>query len=245
MKTNFNLESYFASLENERFSGANGDFDDFDNATGDLDLNMDGDYDNANGIGSTAQSPQPYQITIQNTTAGTLTATMWGFNLYVNSTNFNNNVGLVFTVPTNTTYQQMLSQSATQPFETSVIRISSSNTSQVIQTIAMTESSGNADLASSNIFTEQYQSEFAQNQTILTVNKRISINGNVYLQVPVLATTTVTYSFYPQVMINGTRVIGGKSATKIYGAPPVAGIAPMFTSKGGSRQRRMIDPRNR
>lgn len=222
MKNSFNIDRYLAEAE-ERFSGFYGDdYDDFDGEDFDL-FEGEDDYSMATGGGiDMVKSPSPYQVTVTNTTAGTLTLVLFGKNQYLLSTNFGSSVGLVVTpAQTNVSYLQLLQQSADQPFETSLIRVQSSNSTQVTQILTVTITDANGQSATLPIITQSYFSSYQQQSGILDIPYQLKIDGNTSVTTPILATTTVTYTFFPAEKVNVAKGLAGKGAVQVYGNPQV------------------------
>lgn len=222
MKNSFNIDRYLAEAE-ERFSGFYGDdYDDFDGEDFDL-FEGEDDYSMATGGGiDMVKSPSPYQVTVSNTTAGTLTLVLFGKNQYLLSTNFGSSVGLVVTpAQTNVSYLQLLQQSADQPFETSLIRVQSSNSTQVTQILTVTITDANGQSATLPIITQSYFSSYQQQSGILDIPYQLKIDGNTSVTTPILATTTVTYTFFPAEKVNVAKGLAGKGAVQVYGNPQV------------------------
>lgn len=225
MRNNFNIDRYLDEAE-ERFSGFYGDDyddflgDDFDLFEGDDDLMS---YSSAEGGGmNMLKTPAPYQLLVQNTTAGTLNLVMFGYNQFLLSTNFGSSVGLtVAPAQSNVSYLQLLTQSASQPFETSLIRVQSSNASQVTQIITVTVSDANGQSATLPIITQSYFSSYQQQSGILDVPYSVKIDGNTSLTSSILANTTVTYTFFPAEKVNVAKGLGGQGAVQVYGNPQV------------------------
>jgi hypothetical protein len=225
MRNNFNIDRYLDEAE-ERFSGFYGDDyddfvgDDFDLFEGEEDLMS---YSNATGGGvDMLKTPAPYQLLVQNTTAGTLNLVMFGYNQFLLSQNFGSSTGLVVTpAQTNVSYLQLLTQSASQPFETSLIRVQSSNASQVTQIITVTVSDANGQSATLPIITQSYFSSYQQQSGILDVPYSVKIDGNTSLTSAILSNTTVTYTFFPSEKVNVAKGLGGQGAVQVYGNPQV------------------------
>jgi hypothetical protein len=180
-------------------------------------------YSNAEGGGmDMLKTPAPYQVLVQNTTAGSLNLVMFGYNQFLLSTNFGSSVGLVVApAQTNVSYLQLLTQSASQPFETSLIRVQSSNASQVTQIITVTVSDANGQSATLPIITQSYFSSYQQQSGILDVPYSVKIDGNTSLTSSILANTTVTYTFFPSEKVNVAKGLGGEGAVQVYGNPQV------------------------
>ncbi len=224
MRNNFNIDRYLDEAE-ERFSGFYGDdYDDF--ISDDFDLFEGEDlmsYSSAEGGGmDMLKTPSPYQILVQNTTAGSLNLVLFGFNQYLLSTNFGSSVGLsVAPAQTNVSYLQLLTQSANQPFETSLIRVLSSNSTQVTQIITVTITDANGQSATLPIITQSYFSSYQQQSGILDVPYQVKIDGNTSLTTVILANTTVTYTFFPAEKVNVAKGLAGQGAVQVYGNPQV------------------------
>jgi hypothetical protein len=215
-----NIQKFLTDAE-ENFSGFNGDG--FAN-----DLDFDGgfyedDYYGATGTGQAGVSPAPYQVTITNTNGTTANAVLFGYNKYLLTSNFGSDTGVTVTPSqSNVTYLELLQQSAGQPFETSLIRIQSSNTSQITQVLTITSKDANGQQCLIPLITQSYFSANQFQSTILDVPYSLTIDANTYITIPVLATTTVVFTFFPAEKINPARNLGGKPQAKPYGAPSVA-----------------------
>ena len=221
-----NINKYLAEAE-EKFSGFGGDdYDEF--VADDLDFDGGADYFEVEG-GGTATSPTPYQVSITNTNASMQNAILFGRNKFLLTPNFGSAVGVTCTPSqTNVTYLELLNQSADQPFETSLIRIQSSNGSQITQVLTVTSKDSNGQEATIPIITQSYFSANQFQSTILDVPFKLKVDANVYITIPVLANTTVVFTFFPSEKLNASRVLGGKSGRKIYAAPAVSiGIPTM------------------
>lgn len=250
MKNNFNIDRYLNEAE-ERFSGFYGeDYDDFNGDDFDL-FEGDGDdlysYSNAVGGGvDMLKSPAPYQLTVVNSTAGNLTMVIFGNNANLLSTNFGSSVGLSVTpAQTNITYLQLLQQSASQPFETSLIRVQSTNSSQVTQILTVTVTDANGQSATLPIITQSYFSSYQQQSGILDVPYQLKIDGNTSITSTILANTTVTYTFFPAEKVNTAKGLAGQGAVQVYGNPQVnlGGMTfpkrPTLAGRRPSRRRRI------
>ena len=226
MKNNFNIDRYLNEAE-ERFSGFYGeDYDDFNGDDFDL-FEGDGDdmysYSNATGGGvDMLKTPAPYQLTVVNTTAGNLTLVMFGQNQFLLSTNFGSSVGLSVTpAQTNVSYLQLLQQSASQPFETSLLRVQSTNASQVTQILTVTVTDANGQSATLPIITQSYFSSYQQQSGILDIPYQVKIDGNTSITSTILANTTVTYTYFPAEKVNTAKGLAGQGAVQVYGNPQV------------------------
>jgi hypothetical protein len=251
MKNAMNIDRYIAMAE-ENFSGANG----FDVNLQNLDLSVegeygadgnagyyyaDGDYMDADGDYSyataaparvAAKQPTPYQVNVTNTTGATGTVVLFGLNTFLLTANFGSSVGVTVTpAQVNVSYLELLNQSASQPFETSLIRIQTSNASQLTQILTLVSKDANGQLCQIPIITQSYFSANQFQSTILDVPYPVKIDGNTYVTFPILANTTATYTFFPAEKINTARILGNGSSLQKYSAPAVPVAVPMFSAR--------------
>lgn len=231
MRKNFNIDRYLDEAE-QRFSGFYGDdyddYDDYDDFLGDdFDL-FEGeddlmDYSEAQGGGmNMLKTPAPYQVLVQNTTAGSLNLVLFGYNQFLLSPNFGSSLGLVVApAQSNVSYLQLLTQSSSQPFETSLIRVQSSNVNQVTQIIAVTVTDANGQSATLPIITQSYFSSYQFQSGILDVPYSVKIDANTNLTTTILGNTTVTFTFFPAEKVNVSKGLQGQGAVQVYGNPQV------------------------
>lgn len=221
-KNSFDIDRYLDEAE-ERFSGFDGDYDDWDMDTEWDGFDGDEDYAMATGGGvNMLKAPSPYQITVQNTTAGTLTCVLFGKNQFLLSTNFGSATGVIVTPSqANVSYLELLQQSSDQPFETSLLRVQSSNASQVTQILTVTVKDANGQSATLPIITQSYFSSYQQQSGILDIPYNLKVDGNTSVTSPILANTTVTYTFFPAEKVNVSKGLAGKKPVQIYGNPQV------------------------
>jgi len=239
MKKVFNIDKYLEEADT-RFSGAGG-LDPFSDAAeesgGGLFASADGNDDEYWATGqrmAQPKSPTPYQVIVENTTGGTLTATLFGKNQYLLSTNFGSPAGIVITpAQTNISYLELLQQSADQPFETSLIRIQSSEATQITQILTVTSKDANGQEAVVPIITQSYFSANQFQSGILDVPYTVRIDGNTNISFPVLGETTVTMTFFPSMKWNDARTLVGAKPVQQYGAPAVnlVGVYGMMKPK--------------
>ncbi len=179
-----------------------------------------------------AKTPTPYQVNVVNTTPNPLTCVLFGLNTYLLTANFGTSVGVsVSPAQNNVSYLQLLQQSASQPFETSLIRIQTNVASQLTQILTVTSSDANGQLLQIPIITQSYFSANQFQSTILDIPYPVKIDGNSYISFTILGNTTATYTFFPANKINQARVLGGASANQLYSSPNVPLAVPMFTSR--------------
>jgi hypothetical protein len=249
MKNAMNIDRYIAMAE-ENFSGADG-YSPFPEGT--LDLSMEGEYGADGNAGYyyadgdymdsysyadaaparvAAKQPSPYQVNVTNTTGATGTVVLFGLNTFLLTANFGSSVGVTVTpAQVNVSYLELLNQSASQPFETSLIRIQTSNPSQLTQILTLTSKDANGQLCQIPIITQSYFSANQFQSTILDVPYPVKIDGNTFVTFPILANTTATYTFFPAEKINTARILGNGSSLQKYSAPAVPVAVPMFSAR--------------
>ena len=271
MQNSMNIDRYISMAE-ENFSGMDG-YSPFPPNT--LDLSMEGEYGangdyyyadgdyldeqaygNANGMMPrmaaprpvAAKQPTPYQVNVTNTTPNPLTVVLFGLNTFLLTPNFGTSVGVIVTpAQVNVSYLELLNQSASQPFETSLIRIQTSSPSQLTQILTVTSKDANGQLCQIPIITQSYFSANQFQSTILDVPYPVKIDGNTYVTFSILGNTTATYTFFPAEKINQSRILGNGSSLQQYSAPAVPVAVPMFSARpiGINRQPTMINPARR
>ena len=248
LEKSFDIDAYLRNAE-ENFSGFDGDEDydiEWDAADGGVYDWYEGVYANAGGgaAPSNAKPPSPYQVTVQNTTGSNLTVVLFGRNQFLLEPNFGSATGLLVTpAQSNVSYAQLLQQSASQPFETSLVRVQSSNTTQVTQILTLTVTDANGQSATQPIINQSYFSAYQQQSGIIDIPFQMKIDGNTSITSIIFGTTTVTYTFFPAEKVNVAKGLSGNRPVTNYGNPQVniGGMSfPTGRGKrlGGGRPRR-------
>lgn len=245
MKNNFDIDAYLRQAE-AQFSGFDGDnFDGDSNFASNvgMDLGFDGDsFDGNDGFdgdsnatgAAVGKQPSPYQVSITNSTPNPLLCTLFGMNQYLLTPNFGSAVGItVIPSQSNVTYLELLQQSASQPFETSLMRIQSVNTAQITQIITITSKDANGQLCQIPLITQSYFSANQFQSGILDIPFALRIDGNTNLQFTVLGNTTVVMTFFPRDKANLSRNLNRQGALQNYAFPsvPVAAMPVYVTPK--------------
>ncbi len=247
MKNNFDIDAYLRQAE-AQFSGMDGESEFEGNTSLDLgfdgdygadgeDYGADGDYYGAAGGSAPMKQASPYQVSITNSTVTPLTATLFGMNQYLLTPNFGSAVGITVTPSqTNVSYLELLQQSASQPFETSLIRIQSTNTAQITQIITITSKDANGQLCQIPLITQSYFSANQFQSGILDVPYAVKIDGNTNLQFTVLGSTTVVITLFPAEKANLSRNLNKQGALQQYASPSVAVAAmPVYVTPKAMR----------
>ena len=258
----------YITMAEENFSGADG-MEDYDNFLSDVDLGASGDngiYYGGDGIyyGAEgddysyaaaaaarpvpAKQPTPYMVNITNTTPNPLNVVLFGLNVYLLTPNFGTSTGvLVAPAQANITYLQLLQQSASQPFETSLIRVQSANSSQVTQIITVTSKDANGQECKIPVITQSYFSANQFQPGIVDVPFNVKIDGNTYMEFTILGNTTATITLFPSTKVNNARELMGASNIQQYSAPAVPVAVPMFTARpvGIRPPKKLVKPTRR
>lgn len=241
-----NIEKYLNEAE-ENYSGFYGYEEESDFMPSDLDFDGDelfeDDYEEASSaVGlQTANSPSPYQLNIVNSTAGTLNTIIFGKNRWLLSANYGSATGITITPSqTNVTYLEVLQQSAEQPFETSLIRVQSTNTAQVTQIMELTSKDANGQQVTLPLITQSYFSANQFQAGIIDIPYSLRVDGNMYITYPILANTTAVITFFPKDKVNVSRALGNKNALKAYAPPSVAIGIPTVALRRSRTARRAL-----
>lgn len=233
MDTNEKLQKYREQAE--KFSGYDGDsgYDGYDGPEGEssFDYNAGGNqsYINADGAGAQEVS-QPYIISIENTTSGALTATVFGWNDNTGQANFGNNVGLVFTdVIRASTFNRLFNQSMSAPFKIGKFRFSSDSAAQLRVSVIIQYVDSNGNQLNKTIPLSQTKSLFQQVQTDIDVPFPVTVDANTIINVSILGNTTLTIAMFPDNRITNKSALnnaGGSARARIPN-PNSNGSAPV------------------
>jgi hypothetical protein len=233
----------------ERMSG----FDSYDNAEGDMGYfddfdgddfdNFDGDdFSYAAGGAATQAVSDPYVIQYANTTSGDITATLFGYNDYFLSTNFNNST-LAVTTLQGGTYNRLIAQTQNKPLKIGKWRFQASQngaTNNVAAQLSVTVTINQVDASGKqysvplnlSIMRDAYQ----QQSDIIDVTRPVTVDGNTYLNFTVKATTNLIISAFPIEIISAKSRLNGGASVNMARAPRLSGknVAPVIiqTSQG-------------
>lgn len=219
------FEKYFNEVRNF----ANENFHSFDGA---FEFSNDdygfSDYDNADGIGGTVDAPtsQPYIVNVTNTTGSAINnVTLLGAYSFIGTTApaYGNTSGISITMGiANITYTEFLYQSMNKPFTVGLTYMTSATSSQVLETITITQKDVNGNVASKvltpTIDPYQYQSDK------IAFKFEYRVDGFTNLVVSsILANATLKLYFYPSETVAISRALAGRRAVQDYGNPRVVG----------------------
>ncbi len=217
MKKSFDIKRYMRKADN-RFSGFNGGGNDVNLYPG---PSVESEWAMAEGA-APLKTPKPFMLNVSNSTGSDLTAVLFGLNTYLQTTNFGSDSGITVTPSSsNISYLQMIMQSGSQPFYTSLIRMRSTNVSQVVQTLDITFSDASGQILQDPVYAESYFSAYQYQDTIADIPYELKIDGNTSISVTILAGATVTFTFFPLTKVNVSKGLGGNNPLQAYGPPPV------------------------
>ncbi len=223
--------------EAERFSG----FDSYDSADGEGDSYFDGDemsYADAHNVPQAVSDP--YVIQFQNTTTATVTAYLFGFNLYNGVTNYGNNVATVITNLQNSTvgYGGLFNQSQNKDFKIGKWRFQSTTASQLQQTLSINHVDANGKQYSVPLNLSIMVDAYQYQSTVLDVTKPVTVDGNTYISFPLLGSSTMVISMFPVSILSGKAQLNGGQALNTAKAPRLSGknVAPVIIQTSQSVQ---------
>lgn len=217
----------------DSYDSAEGDYNYFDDESmDDAQSFMDGDSMSYASGNASVQMSDPYVIQYENTTVGALTAVLFGYNDYFGATNGGNPVGITVTNLQGGTYSRLLAQSQNKPFQTMKWRFSASgllSTAQLTQTLTIFHVDGNGNQYSKPLNLSVEKDAYQQQSDILDVTKTVTIDGNTYIQFPVLAGMIFTVTIYPTAILSAKSQLNGGRGLVQARAPRLSGrnVAPV------------------
>lgn len=219
----------------ERMSG----FDSYDEVEGDMsyfddddmsyfdddDMSYAGGAPNARSIVS-----DPYVIQYVNTTAGDLTATLFGYNDFFGAANFGNPAGITISNLQGGTYGRLIAQSNNKFFKIGKWRFQSSTASQLQQTLQINHVDANGKQYSTPMNLSIMRDAYQQQADIIDVSKPVTIDGNSYITFTLIASATLVISMFPISVMSGKAKLNGGQTLNTARAPRLSGknVAPVI-----------------
>jgi len=239
---NFKEKELLSAINStEKFSGYDGDemsyFDDMDNFDDDASYFDDAPNDMNNmsyaGGNQSISVSDPYVISYNNSTAGNLTAILFGYNDYFNVANYGNNVGIVITnVQTGTTagYGRMIAQSNNKFFKIGKWRFQSTSSPQLQVTMNIYHVDANGKQYITPLNLSIMRDAYQQQSDIIDVTKQVTVDGNTYCTFLLYGFATVTISMFPVAVISGKAKLNGGNSLNSARAPRLSGknVAPVI-----------------
>jgi len=226
------LHGYIAGTERMSGFDSEGDMayfdDDNDNAFDYFDAGDQMSY--AAGMPTQTLVSDPYVIQYQNTTAGQLTATLFGYNDNFGTANFGNNVGIVITNLQGGSYGRLLAQSNNKFFKIGKWRFQSTNSQQLQITVSVNHVDANGKTMSSPLNLSIMRDAYQQQSDIIDLTRAVTIDGNSFLTFPLLANTFLTISMFPVSILSGKAELNGGAYLNSARAPRLSGknVAPVI-----------------
>jgi hypothetical protein len=219
-----NVRKYLASAQNramESFANADGFIDD------DLSFTGDDFFRNAEGMGGSAPTSQPYIVDVTSTSGSAVSNfEVLGSFQYINNAGFQPNGDLVIGSITissgipDVSYREMLYQFMNQPYSVGLTYIQSATANQILETVSVNTKDANGNLAQKTLspIIDPYQ----QQSTVVAMKYAYRIDGFTKLIIrQVLANATVKLYFFPADNINLSRALTGQSVARQFGNPNV------------------------
>lgn len=225
------LHGYVAGTE--KMSG----FDSYDSAEGDMsyfddDSSFDSDDMSYAGGAPNAHSAvsDPYVIQYTNTTAGNLTATLFGYNDYFGIVNYGNSTSIAITNLQGGTYGRLISQSNSKNFKIGKWRFQSATSSQLQQTLQLTHVDANGKQYTTPLNLSIMRDAYQQQADIIDVTKPVTVDGNTYITFTLIASATLVISMFPVSVLSGKAQLNGGTNLNQARAPRLSGknVAPVI-----------------
>lgn len=140
----------------------------------------------------------PYVIKVENTTDKVLKAKLFGANRNIDSVNYGSDIGVIITGNDGSqeSYLKILEQTRLKKITTSLIRIHTSNISQLTQILNFEEINANGQYYGFPIITAIYFSAMQLNSSVLDVNYKAVINSNTDISFKIMPNTVVLYTIF-------------------------------------------------
>ena len=217
------FEKYFNEVRNF----ANNNFNSFDGTFefSDEDYGF-SDYDAADGVGGSMDAPtsQPYIVNVANTTASAIqNVTILGAYSFIGTTApaYGNTSGISITMGiANITYTEFLYQSMNKPFTVGLTYLQSATSSQVLETITVTQKDVNGNVASKVLTPTIDPYQYQTDKVAFKFEYRIDGFTNLVIS-SILANATLKIYFYPSETVAISRALAGRKAVQDYGNPRV------------------------
>ena len=230
------LKGYITGTE--RMSG----FDSYEGAEGEMSSFDDDDVadssfdDMSSATGSVLQTmSEPYIIQYANSATTTATAVFLGFNDYgsASATNYGSSTSITVTNLQGGSYGRLINQSNNKPFRVQKWRFqatASNVSSQLAQTITINYVDANGNQTTKPFNMSVLKDLYQQITDSIDCTKPINFDGNTFLTIPVVASSTLIMSAYPTVILSDKAILNGGTLTNRSRAPRLSGknVAPVI-----------------
>lgn len=218
----------------EKMSGYDGmDYFEGDLSSFDDDMDyFDGDdaMSFATGNASAENVSDPYVIQYSNSTLGTLTAVLFGYNNNFQSPTFGNPVGVTVTNLQGSSYLAFLGQTSNKPLKIGKWRFQSASSSQLSQTLTISHFDANGKQYSTPLNLSIMRDAYQFQSDILDITKVIVVDANTQITFPLLASTTLVISMFPVAVLSSKAVLNGGTSLNTAIAPRLSGknVSPII-----------------
>jgi hypothetical protein len=215
-------------------------FDSYDDLEGDMsyfdddDMSYfdDDDMSYASGPGPRQQTgvSDPYVIQYANPTAGNLDLVLFGYNDNFGAANFGNPAGIVITNLQGGTYGRLLAQSNNKFFKIGKWRFQSTTPAQLQQTMQLNHVDANGKQYSTPLNLSIMRDAYQQQPDIIDVTKLVTVDGNTFATLTLIAGATLVISMFPVSVFSGKARLNGGVALNKARAPRLSGknVAPVI-----------------
>jgi hypothetical protein len=210
-------------------SSYEGDMDYFDDD--DMSYFDDDDMSYASGAPNASSAvSDPYVIQYVNTTAGNLTAILFGYNDNFGAANFGNPAGITITNLQGGTYGRLIAQSNNKFFKIGKWRFQSASAAQLQQTLQLTHVDANGKQYVSPLNLSIMRDAYQQQPDIIDVTKPVTVDGNTFASFTLIGGATMVISMFPVSVISGKAELNGGSLLNRARAPRLSGknVAPVI-----------------
>ncbi len=166
----------------------------------------------------------------ENTTAGDLTAILYGYNDYFGAVNYGNPVGITITNLQGGTYGRLIAQSNNKFFKIGKWRFQSSTPAQLQQTLNLVHVDGNGKQYSTPLNLSIMRDAYQQQPDIIDVTKPVTVDGNTFITFTLKANAILVVSMFPIEVISGKAKLNGGTSLNSARAPRLSGknVAPVI-----------------
>lgn len=214
-------------------------FDSYDSFEGDMSYFDDDDmsYFDDDDMSYAAGAPNsrsavsdPYVIQYENTTAGDLTAILFGYNDYFGAANYGNPAGITITNLQGGTYGRLIAQSNNKFFKIGKWRFQCDDAAQLQQTLQVTHVDANGKQYITPVNLSIMRDAYQQQPDIIDLTKVVTVDGNTFITFTLKANAVLTISMFPVAVVSGKAKLNGGVTLNKARAPRLSGknVAPVI-----------------
>jgi hypothetical protein len=197
---------------------------------------FDGDDFDGNGMSFASGTPtqnisDPYVLSFENPQLATVSAILFGYNLYYpDPAGGNDPLTVITNLQGGTSYIGFVAQTATKPLKVGKWRFQSSNLTQLSQTLTITHFDANGKQYSTPLNLSIMRDAYQFQSDILDITKMVVVDSNTVITFPLLPTTTMVISIFPVAVLSSKAVLNGGQSLNTAIAPRLSGknVAPVI-----------------